>query len=175
MSLLTSAATRFMGRDGVRGRPASWKGETSNDWTRIGAMNRSAGMLPAYSLPESRTIDSDQSRLIGRQRFKPAASRRSVLRFMGSFLFFRDLLTGLEPPENSHGWQSRPTDSDLIHASFPIRGSALPSVGYNRYSVNGKFSRYWGRAVGFPVHTIERLEARGKVPVPLTLCRRSFT
>ena len=44
---------------------------------RIGAMNRSAGMLPAYSLPESRTIDSDQSRLIGRQRFKPAASRRS--------------------------------------------------------------------------------------------------
>ena len=45
-------------------------------------MNRSAGRLPAYSLPGSRTIDSDQSRLIGRQRFKPAASRRSVIRFM---------------------------------------------------------------------------------------------
>ena len=45
-------------------------------------MNRSAGMLPAYSLPLSRTIDSDQIRLIGRQRFKPALSRRSVIRFM---------------------------------------------------------------------------------------------
>ena len=39
-------------------------------------------MLPAYSLPESRTIDSDQSRIIGGQRPKPAASRRSVIRFM---------------------------------------------------------------------------------------------
>ena len=39
-------------------------------------------MLPAYSLPKFRTIDSDQSHLIDRQRFKPAASRRSVIRFM---------------------------------------------------------------------------------------------
>ena len=54
-------------------------------------------MLPAYSLPEPRTIDSDQSRLVDIQRIKPAASRRSVIRFMGSSLFHSDLLTGHEP------------------------------------------------------------------------------
>ena len=39
-------------------------------------------MLPAYSLPEFRTIDSDRSRLVDMQPFKPAASRRSVIRFI---------------------------------------------------------------------------------------------
>ncbi len=59
-----------------------WVGKTSNNWTRIAAMNRSAGMLPAYSLPESRTINSDRSRLVDTQRFKPAASRRSIIGFI---------------------------------------------------------------------------------------------
>ncbi len=58
-------AIRQVWKPALRGR-GSWGGKTSNDLTRIGTMNRSAGMLPAYSLPESRTTDSDQSRLIAR-------------------------------------------------------------------------------------------------------------
>ena len=69
----------------------------------------------------------------------------AATRFRGIFLFHSDLLTGHEPREIPHGWQSRPTEFNPIPASFPIRGSALPSVGPIR-------NRFMGRmAVQFPI------------------------